>query len=156
MAKQAAVGMDEMLSTMLRAILLDLPLVAAKRGFGRAEKRTVTETAWKGYDASMLLGRASIERLYQIGLLGALVGRAVDGLLRFQRLNNAVMGAFFAVLWRTTDLATATEIDAVREDLRTLAAAVSAQGEKIDALVARPVQSKPRVAPKVVASIAAA
>jgi hypothetical protein len=156
MAKQTAVGMDDMLVTMLRAVLLDLPLVAAKRGFGRAEKRAVTDSAWKGYDASILLGRASIERLYQNGFLGALLGRSVHGLLRLQRLNNAVMGAFFAVLWRTTDLATATEIAAIREELRALAAAVTAQGNKIDALVARPVQSKPRVAPKVVGSIAAA
>jgi hypothetical protein len=156
MAKQAAVGRDDLLLATLRAVFLDLPLVTAKRGFGMAEKRTVTETAWKGYDASILLGRASIERLYQNGLFGTLLGRFVHGLLRAQRLNNAATGAFFAVLWRATDVATATEIDALREELRTLSAAVAAQGQKVDALLARPVPSKPRVAPKAVGSIAAA
>ena len=157
MAKQVAVGTSEMVFALLRTALLDLPLVAVKRGFGKAEKRAVTDTAWKGYDASIRLASASIERLYGNGLLGALLGRSVHGLLRLQRLNNAVMGAFFTVLWRTADLPTATEMNAVREELRALAAYVNAQGEKIEALIdSRPVRSKARVAAKVVRSIAAA
>jgi hypothetical protein len=157
MAKQAAVGVNDLLVATLRAVLLDFPLVTVKRGFGMAEKRTVTEAAWKGYDTSILLGRTSIDRLYQNGLLGALLGRSVHALLRAQRLNNAVTGAFFAVLWRMTDVATATELDALREEVRTLAAAIAAQGEKIDALAVRsPVRSKPRVAPKSAVPAAAA
>jgi hypothetical protein len=155
MAKQAVVGINEVVFTVLRTLLLDLPLVTAKRGFGMAEKRAVTETAWKGYDASIRLGSASIDRLYGNRLLGGLLVRSGHGLLRWQRLNNAAMGAFFAGLWRATDLPTATEVNAVREELRALAASVKAQGEKIEALIDRPVRSKASHSPKVARPIAA-
>ena len=155
MAKQAAVGINEMVFTVLRTLLLDLPLVTAKRGLGMAEKRAVADTAWKGYDASIRLGSASIDRLYGNHLLGGLFARSVHGLLLWQRLNSAVMGAFFTGLWRATDLPTATEVNAVREELRALAASLNAQGEKIEALIDRPVASKPSHAAKVTRSIAA-
>ena len=155
MAKQAAVGINEMAFTVLRTLLLELPLVTAKRGFGRAEKRAVTATAWKGYDASIRLGSASIDRLYGNHLLGGLLARSVHGLLRWQRLNSAAMGAFFTGLWRATDIPTATEVNALREELRALAASLKAQGERIEALIDRPVRSKAPDTAKVRRSIAA-
>jgi hypothetical protein len=155
MAKQAAVGINEMVVTVLRTLLLDLPVVTAKRGFGMAETRAVTATAWKGYDASIRLGSASIDWLYGNHLLGGLLARSGNGLLRWQRLNKALTGAFFAGLWRATDLPTATEVNGLRDELRALAASLDAQGEKIEALIDRPVRSKAPESAKVTRSIAA-
>ncbi len=152
MAKQAVLGINDLLLTALRAVLVDLPLVTVKRGLGIAEQRAVADTAWKGYDASIRLGIVSIERLYGNGLFGALLGRSVHGLVRLQRLNNAVLGAFFTGLWRAADLPTATELSAVREEVHALAASVSAQAEKIEALADR----RARHSVKVARSIAAA
>jgi hypothetical protein len=137
MAKEAALGMNDMLFTAVRTLLVDLPVVAVKRGLGIADKRAVAVTAWKGYDASIRLGTVSIERLYGNGLFGAVLGRSVHGLVRLQRLNNAVTGAFFTALWRAADLPTASEVNALREELRALAAGVRAQGQNIGAQPAR-------------------
>jgi hypothetical protein len=152
MAKQAALGMNDLLLTAFRTVLVDLPLVTVKRGLGMAEQRAVADTAWKGYDISIRIGSVSIERLYGNGLFGALLGRSVHGLVRLQRLNNAVLGAFFTGLWRAADLPTATELSAVREEVRALAASVSAQGEKIEALADRPARHSVKVARSIAAA----
>jgi len=156
MAKQAALDMNDMLSTALRTVLRDLPLVTVKRGLGMADKRAVADTAWKGYDASIQLGGGSIEWLYGNGLFGALLGRSVRVLVRLQRLNNAVMGAFFTALWRAADLPTASEVNAVREELHALAASVSGQGQKIQALIDHPARPRVPSAVKVARPVAAA
>jgi hypothetical protein len=156
MAKEAASGMNDMLFTALRTLLVDLPSVTVKRGLGIADRRAVADTAWKGYDASIRLGTVSIERLYGNGLFGALLGGSVHALVRLQRLNNAVMGAFFTALWRAADLPTASEVSFLREELRALAAGVSAQGQRIEALIEHPARSRVRGTVKVVRRIAAA
>jgi hypothetical protein len=144
MAKEVNLGMSEIVSELLTASLVDLPVVAAKRALGITEERTVSETAWTGYDAAIHLGSASIDRLYGSRLFGAVLAQSASGFLRWQRLNNAWRGAFFAALWRATDVPTATTVEHLREELRALAASVRAQSEQIEALVSRLTPSRPR------------
>jgi hypothetical protein len=152
MAKQAALSTNDLLLTALRTVLVDLPLVTVKRGLGIAERHAVADTAWKSYDASIRIGIVSIERLYGNGLFGALLGRSVHGLVRLQRLQNAVLGAFFTGLWRAADLPTATELSVVREEVRALAASVRAQGKTIEALADRPARHSVKIARSIAAA----
>jgi hypothetical protein len=139
--------MPDMVSTALKTTLVDLPVAGLKRALGMAEKRSLTETAWRSYDASMRLVSASIDSLYRSGLLGALIARPVEGLLRWQRLNNALAGAFFTTVWRAMDLPTANEVNTLREEIHVLAACVKAHGDKLEALTSSPRRRKlPEVA----------
>jgi hypothetical protein len=138
MAKQTDPAMPDMMLAALKALAFELPVAGMKRGIGKAENAAVAESAWKGYDASIRLVSASIDRLYRSRRLATLLAGPVEGLLRWQRLNNALTGAFFAALWRAVDLPTATEVNALREELGSLAASVKAQSETIEALALPP------------------
>jgi hypothetical protein len=45
----------------------------------------------------------------------------LDSLLRWQRANTALTGAFFTGMWKAMSLPTAGEIQILREEVRTLA-----------------------------------
>ena len=96
------------------------------------------ETAWRSYDAYVRLASASIDSLYRSGLLGVLLSRPMEGAVRWQRLNNAVMGAFFTALWRAVDLPTAAQVNALREEIHVLAASVKGHGDKLEAMTGSP------------------
>jgi hypothetical protein len=135
MAKQATVGTNDAIFTVLRTVLFDVPITASKRGLGIGEEDAIANAAWKGYDASMRLGSSAIDLLYNSGPLGGLLARSAPSLLRWQRLNSALIGAFFTALWRTVDLPTAADVNAVREELHTLAANLRIQGDRVEELV---------------------
>jgi len=103
-----------------KAIFIELPTVAAKKGLGVAKENELEAAAWKGYDAWVRLVNDATGRLYQTPLFGDLVGRSLDAFLRVQRLSNAVSGAFFAALWVTVGIPTATEIQGLRAELKYL------------------------------------
>jgi hypothetical protein len=138
MAKQTDAAMTDMVLAALKALAVELPVAGVKRGLGKGEAGAVTDSAWKGYDASIRLVMSSIDRLYRNRLFGTLLAGSAEGLLRWQRLNNALTGAFFTALWRAVDVPTAAEVNAVREELRSLAAGVKAQSEAIEALALPP------------------
>jgi hypothetical protein len=130
--------MTDMVLAALKALAVEVPVAGVKRGLGRGEAGAVTDSAWKGYEASIRLVTSSIDRLYRSRLFGTFLAGSAEGLLRWQRLNNALTKACFAALWRAVDLPTAAEVNAVREELRSLAAGVKAQGEAIEALALPP------------------
>jgi len=141
MVKQKDSAMPDMALTVLRTVGLDLPIAGFKRALGIGEKRALTETAWRSYDASVRLVNASIYSLY--GPLGALIARPAEEAARWQRLNNALMGAFFTSLWKIVDLPTAAEVNALREEIHVLAAFVKGHGDKLEEMRRSPRRRKP-------------
>ena len=110
----------EDLVTAHRTLVLDLPLAGAKWGLGIGGERETTEAAWKGYDASMRLATAAIDNLYRTPWFGEIMARSLDSALRWQRLRNALAGAFFTGLWQAVGLPTAAETQALRAEVQAL------------------------------------
>jgi hypothetical protein len=117
----------EDLLTMYTATLFAFPLAGTPWGFGVGQEKKVAETAWKGYDAWVRLASASIDDLYRTPLFGDVLGRALDRWVRWQRLNQGVVGTFFAALWPTVGLPTAAAVQALHEELSSLDIRLQAQ-----------------------------
>jgi hypothetical protein len=108
------------------ATLIDLPRLAIARLFNSAgSDHELRKAGWKAYDASVAVTTELTNRLYRSPRVGRVSGRAIDVSLKFQRLADAVSGAFFAALWPMVGLATASEvrrlgdkIDSLREQLQ--------------------------------------
>jgi len=103
--------------TLYKAIFIELPTAAAKKGLGVAKENELEQTAWKGYDAGVRLISAATGKLYSSPLFGDLVERSLGSLLRVQRVSNSVSGALFTALWVTVGLPTAAEIQSLRAEL---------------------------------------
>jgi hypothetical protein len=102
------------------AALLELPITAVKRLASQADERQMYEAGWKAYDALVGLTNEATKSLYTNPRFGEIAGRSLDTFVRWQRFSNAVTGAFFSSLWPTVGLPTANEVEAVREDIRSL------------------------------------
>lgn len=133
MADKTAQRMGDLL-TLYKTTLLDLPLAGTKRGLGMGQEKDVVEAAWKGYDAWVRLANASMDDLYRNPLFGDLLARSLDGWLRWQRLSQAMAGAFFAALWPAVGLPTAAALQALHEDLQSLDTHVKTQDAAVRTL----------------------
>jgi hypothetical protein len=128
----------EDLKTLYKAIFIELPTGAAKKGLGVAKENQLEQTAWKGYDAWVRLIGAATGKLYSNPLFGDLVERSLGGVLRVQRVSNSVSGALFTALWVTVGLPTAAEVQSLRaelgglrRELRLLTAGPPVPGEEV-------------------------
>ena len=127
---------------LLKTVLLDLPLTAARRGLGIGEPGELATLLGDGYDTSVRLAGASVDALYRDPRFEAAAAGAIDRLLRWQRLAEAVRGAAFSALWRGLGLATAADARALRREIRSLRESLATR-PGIHAAAPRP----PRIAP---------
>jgi hypothetical protein len=102
------------------AAFLELPSAAVKRIVADGSERAVYEAGWKAYDALVGLTNEATKQIYSNPRFGEIAGRSIDTFVRVQRFQNAVVGAFFSSLWPTIGLPTSNEVEAVREDIRSL------------------------------------
>jgi hypothetical protein len=102
------------------ATLLELPVATVKRIVSPDNERAMYEAGWKAYDAFVGLTNEATKQIYSSRRFGEIAGRSIDTFVRWQRFSNAVTGAFFTSLWPTIGLPTSTEVEAVREDIRSL------------------------------------
>ena len=139
------------LLTVYKAIFIELPTAAAKKGLGVAKENELEQTAWKGYDAGVRLINLATGKLYSNPLFGDVVERSLGTLLRVQRVSSSVSGALLTALWVTVGLPTATEIQSLRaelgclrRELRLLAAGLPVPGPEEEVLpeVEKPVVRK--------------
>ena len=82
--------------------------------------RQVHEIGWKAYDTVVGAANNATNRLYSNPAVGNVLGGAIDIMLRWQRFNAAVAGAFFAALWPAVGLPSAAEVEALRRDMRSM------------------------------------
>ncbi|HEY9157970.1 hypothetical protein [Candidatus Binatus sp.] len=82
--------------------------------------RQVHEIAWTAYDTVVGAANDLTNRLFAGPAVGNVLGGAIDIVLRWQRFNGAVAGAFFGALWPAVGLPAATEVEAIRIEVRSM------------------------------------
>ena len=82
--------------------------------------RQLHELGWKAYDTVIGAANSATNTVFTSPTVGNVIGGAIDIMLRYQRFNAAVAGAFFTALWPAVGLPSATELEAVRRDVRAM------------------------------------
>ena len=80
----------------------------------------LNEVAWKTYDSVVGLAKQTTDGMFSNATVGQLLGGTIDLILRWQRFNTAIAGAFFGAFWPAIGLPTAPEVAAMRADIRGL------------------------------------
>jgi hypothetical protein len=117
-ASPARAALVKHLADFAEAMLVDLPVAAARRLLRDGGELELNEAGWKAYDAALLITNGAAARILSSPAFGALAGRTFGMAIGLQRLNAATAGAVFATLWPGVGLPTAAEIDSMRDELR--------------------------------------
>ncbi len=107
------------------AILIDLPIAAAKRIVARTDERELNEAGWKAYDAIVKLANDATSGVYTNSAFGRVAAGAMEAAVRVQRFNAALSGAIFANLWPAIGLPTADDVAAMRDEVAALREAMN-------------------------------
>ncbi len=114
---------DEMLK-LAQTLMPEPPTAKVKRMVaGIADKgidRQLHEIGWKAYDTVVGASNNVTNRVLTSPAVGQVLGGAIDAVLRWQRFNAAVAGAFFSALWPAVGLPSANEVEAIRSDVRSM------------------------------------
>ena len=114
---------DEMLK-LAQTLMPEPPTTKVKRMVAEiADKgidRQLHELGWKAYDTVIGAANNVTNRAFTSPAVGQVLGGAIDIMLRYQRFNAAVAGAFFSALWPAVGLPSATEIESLRGDVRAM------------------------------------
>jgi hypothetical protein len=82
--------------------------------------RQIHELGWKAYDTVIGVANDATNRVFTSPTVGNVLGGAIDIMLRYQRFNAAVAGAFFTALWPAVGLPSATEVESIRGEVRAM------------------------------------
>jgi hypothetical protein len=82
--------------------------------------RQLHELGWKAYDTVIGAANSATNSVFTSPTVGNVIGGAIDIMLRYQRFNVAVAGAFFTALWPAVGLPSATEVESIRRDVRVM------------------------------------
>ena len=130
--KNALQGFEDSL-TASRAWLMDLPLAGLRWSLGFGSRQETSQAAWSGYDASVGLAKNVIDTLYRNPVFADLAASnleaALDGLLRWQQVGNAMTRTLLAAAVQAADLP-------ARQDVAALHAEVIALRNRLDEMAA--------------------
>lgn len=135
----------ENIFNLAEATVVDLPIAAAKRLAGSQDERELHEAGWKAYDAAVAIANDATNRIFTTPAVATLTSRSLDAAVRWQRLNNALQGAFFAALWPSVGLPTATQLQAARDELSDLRGEIKAMRLEAEKRAAAHREMKPVV-----------
>ena len=114
---------DEILK-LAQCLMPEPPSVKVKRMVANlADKgidRQLHELGWKAYDTVVGVANNATNRVFTSPAVGGVLGGAIDIMLRYQRFNMAVAGAFFSALWPAVGLPSANEVESLRNDVRAM------------------------------------
>ncbi len=82
--------------------------------------RQLHELGWKAYDTVIGAANSATNRVFTSPTVGNVIGGAIDIMLRYQRFNVALAGAFFSALWPAVGLPSATEVESMSRDVRAM------------------------------------
>ena len=82
--------------------------------------RQLHELGWKAYDTVIGAANSATNTVFTSPTVGNVLGGAIDIMLRYQRFNAAVAGAFFSALWPSVGLPSAAEVESVRGEVRAM------------------------------------
>ncbi len=111
---------DEILK-LAQCLMPVAPTAKVKQVIESAQVETsLSEVAWKAYDSVVGLTKVATNGLLTNETVGQVLGGSIDMMLRWQRFNTAVAGAWFNALWPAVGLPTGSEVAQVRSDIRGL------------------------------------
>jgi hypothetical protein len=111
---------DEILK-LAQCLMPVAPTAKVKQVIKSAQVETsMSEVAWKAYDSVVGFSKVATNGLYTNATVGQVLGTSIDMMLRWQRFNTAVAGAWFNALWPAVGLPTGSEVAAMRADIRGL------------------------------------
>ena len=111
---------DEILK-LAQCLMPEPPTAKVKRVIAESlMDRQVHEIAWQAYDTVVGAANDVTNRLFASPAVGNVLGGAIDIMLRWQRFNAAVAGVFFSALWPAVGLPAATDVEAIRIDIRSM------------------------------------
>jgi hypothetical protein len=100
--------------------LIDLPAAVTLRTFKRETDGELYKVGWKAYEAATGIVSDLTNRAYKNNRVAKVGARMLENSLRTQRVADAVAGAFFAALWPSVGLPMASDIEALRRDVKAL------------------------------------
>jgi len=112
--------MTEDLGKLFEAAWIDLPAAAVKRLLSKDDEGAVRTAGWKAYDAWVSIANDASNRMYANPTFGAVAGRGIQTGLQVTRVVDAVASAIFGNLWPAIGLPTATDMQALRADVKAL------------------------------------
>ena len=111
---------DETLK-LAQCLMPEPPTAKVRRVIAQSQiDRQVHEVAWNAYDTAVGAANYVINGLFTSPAVGNVLGGAIDTVLRWQRFNAAVAGAFFAALWPVVGLPSARDVEAIRIEVRSM------------------------------------
>jgi hypothetical protein len=133
MATTTQHGMADVM-TMWTAIFLEVPAANLQRSCGMGQPHDVEAAVWKGYDAWARVAKATIDGVYKNPLFAGFAATTLDRTLRWQQWQQTVAGTIAASVGSLTGLPTAAMLDAMHEEIRSLAARLAEQGASLQEL----------------------
>ena len=99
---------------------IDLPAALTLRAFRAETDGDLYKAGWKAYEAATGVVTELTNRAYANKGIGKVGARMLENTMKTQRVVDAMAGAFFSALWPSLGLPTATDIEALRRDVKYL------------------------------------
>lgn len=100
--------------------LIDLPAAVTLRAFKAEHDGELYQAGWKAYEAATGVVTDLTNRAYANRSIARVGARVIENSLKTQRVVDAFAGAFFSALWPSLGLPMASDIEALRRDVKAL------------------------------------
>jgi hypothetical protein len=100
--------------------LIDLPAAVTLRAFKAERDNELYKAGWKAYEAATGMVTDLTNRAYANRSIARVGARMLENSLKTQRVVDAFAGAFFSALWPSVGLPMASDIEALRRDVKSL------------------------------------
>ncbi|HLX38838.1 MAG TPA: hypothetical protein VKR29_13600 [Candidatus Binataceae bacterium] len=100
--------------------LIDLPAAVTLRAFKAETDGELPKAGWKAYEAATGIVTDLTNRAYANKGIAKVGARMLENTMRTQRVVDAMAGAFFSALWPSLGLPMASDIEALRRDVKSL------------------------------------
>jgi hypothetical protein len=100
--------------------IVDLPAALTLRTFKADTDNELYKAGWKAYEAATGMVTDLTNRAYKNRGIARVGARMLENSLKTQRVVDAFAGAFFSALWPSLGLPMASDIEALRRDVKSL------------------------------------
>ena len=100
--------------------LIDLPAAVTLRAFKSETDNELYQAGWKAYEAATGIVTDLTNRAYVNRSITRIGARMLENGMKTQRVVDAFAGAFFSALWPSLGLPMASDIEALRRDVKSL------------------------------------
>ena len=100
--------------------LIDVPAAITLHAFKSDTSNELYQAGWKAYEAATGIVTGLTNRAYANRSIARAGARMLENGLKTQRVVDAFTGAFFSALWPSVGLPMASDIEALRRDVKAL------------------------------------